>query len=441
MLKHFALWLHSSAIMIALCWSVNGLTDASYPLQPPDLSSPRATINSFLTEGDKLNQLLSEEHWHAPSRVVVDHLLDAVANSERMFDLSEVPPAAQFELGRDGVVFLYEVLSRIALPPEADIPNAAAYVAVEDDQQTGNESISWTIPHTEITLVRISDGPRAGQFLFSSQTLVRASEFYEKVRTQPYRRNVALKNYPEMRPYLTMTGWLISSATIEGFPDWLKRSVNGQAVWKWLALSLLMAITIAVVVVIGRLVRRGLTGHGARTQLHRLATPLTLLLVPLMLNLANRQLSLDGWVSGGVGSLAEALNYFALAWISWTGSMAVAEVLIASPRIPDQSLNAHLLRLMARTFGILVVIAIIMHVSSRLGAPLYGLIAGLGVGGIALALAAQPTIENFIGGLNLFVDQPVQVGLREMLLSHPRVLDEQFEVRFSNFGDFSLGAA
>ena len=145
-------------------------------------------------------------------------------------------------------------------------------------------------------------------------------------------------------------------------------------------------------------------------QLRRLATPLTLLLTPLVLDLANRQLTLTGWVSGGVTWVAEAITYFALAWIAWTGSMAVAEAVIASPKIPDQSLNAHLLRLAARTFGIVAVIVIILYVSNQLGAPLYGLVAGLGVGGIAIALAAQPTIENFIGGLNLFADRPVRVG-------------------------------
>ena len=36
--------------------------------------------------------------------------------------------------------------------------------------------------------------------------------------------------------------------------------------------------------------------------------------------------------------------------------------------------------------------------------------AGLGVGGIAIALAAQNTIEHFIGSLNLFADRPVRVG-------------------------------
>jgi MscS family membrane protein len=37
-------------------------------------------------------------------------------------------------------------------------------------------------------------------------------------------------------------------------------------------------------------------------------------------------------------------------------------------------------------------------------------VAGLGVGGIAVALAAQKTIENLFGGVTLFADRPVRVG-------------------------------
>jgi MscS family membrane protein len=169
-------------------------------------------------------------------------------------------------------------------------------------------------------------------------------------------------------------------------------------------------------------------------------------------------------------------GYFALAWIAWSGSIAVAEVVIASPKIPDQSLNAHLLRLLARTFGIAAAIAIIFYVSKQLDVPLYGLVAGLGVGGIALALAAQPTIENFIGSISLFADRPVRVGdycqfgdepayveeigllstrlrkrddsivhvpnadfsKREMLHGHPKVSPDKLHVRFHGFGAYSL---
>jgi TatA/E family protein of Tat protein translocase len=46
--------------------------------------------------------------------------------------------------------------------------------------------------HTEITLVRVADGERAGQFLFSFSTVIRAKEFYEKVRSLSYRRDVPI---------------------------------------------------------------------------------------------------------------------------------------------------------------------------------------------------------------------------------------------------------
>jgi MscS family membrane protein len=367
-------------------------------------------LNTFLTTGDAFYNLLREEYWHAPSRAAVDRIADFDAELERMLDLSEIPPAARFELGRDGIHYLYEVLSRIELPAEADIPDAAAYPEAGADQEARNKRVSWTIPHTEITLVRVTEDPRAGEFLFSSSTVARAKEFYEKTRSLPYRRDVPLKDYAEMRSYLSIKGWIISSLTIEGFPDWMKRSIYRQAVWKWISLFILIAMTAAVVVVIHRLALRRPSSHSAGTYLRRLLTPLALLLTPLMLNLANRQLTLTGWVSGSVTLVAEAVTYFALAWIIWTVSMVVAEAVISSPRIPDKGLNAHLLRLVARTVGIVGVIAIIFYVSNQLGVPLYGLVAGLGVGGLAIALAVRPTLENIIGGLTLFTDKPVRVG-------------------------------
>ncbi len=46
----------------------------------------------------------------------------------------------------------------------------------------------------------------------------------------------------------------------------------------------------------------------------------------------------------------------------------------------------------------------------NVGFNVTGLIAGLGVGGLAVALAAQKSIANLFGGVSLIVDQPVRVG-------------------------------
>jgi MscS family membrane protein len=48
--------------------------------------------------------------------------------------------------------------------------------------------------------------------------------------------------------------------------------------------------------------------------------------------------------------------------------------------------------------------------ASNLGLPIFSLVAGLGVGGLAVALAVRPTLENLIGGIVLFADKPVRVG-------------------------------
>ncbi|HYQ71820.1 MAG TPA: mechanosensitive ion channel family protein, partial [Gammaproteobacteria bacterium] len=405
-----AMWLWIIVVQFVLLPSA-ALADAEYPLEPPDLSSPRATLSSFLETGDAFFRLLRNEYWENSSPATEVRLLELGSRAEHMLDLSKAPPAARFEMGRDGAIYLYEVLSRIQLPPMAAIPDAAAFTDAGEDGTTAGDSAHWTIPHTEITLERVAEGPRAGQFLFSAETVKRAREFYQKTRAEPYHRDVPLQHYAEMRDYLSMSGWLISPGTTAGFPDWLKYSVYRQAVWKWIALLVLAAVTILFVVVIHRLARCGRDDHSATAQLRRLATPVTLLLLtPLVLDMANRELTLTGSVSEALTLLADAVGYFSLAWIAWAGSMLVAELVITLPKIPAQSLNAHLLRLTARIAGTTAVIVIIFYVSNQLGAPLYSLVAGLGVGGIAIALAAQNTLEHFIGSLALFADQPVRVG-------------------------------
>ena len=46
----------------------------------------------------------------------------------------------------------------------------------------------------------------------------------------------------------------------------------------------------------------------------------------------------------------------------------------------------------------------------RLGVPIEAVLGSLGVGGLAGALAARPTLENLIAGVTLYLDKPVRVG-------------------------------
>ena len=50
------------------------------------------------------------------------------------------------------------------------------------------------------------------------------------------------------------------------------------------------------------------------------------------------------------------------------------------------------------------------YAGKALGLPVFSLIAGLGVGGLAVALAIRPTLENLVGGMILYSDRTVRVG-------------------------------
>ena len=70
-------------LLLALWSPVAGVADAGHPLEPLDLSSPRATLNSFLTTGDAFFHLLRDDYWHTPSRAVVDRIGDFNTKLER----------------------------------------------------------------------------------------------------------------------------------------------------------------------------------------------------------------------------------------------------------------------------------------------------------------------------------------------------------------------
>jgi MscS family membrane protein len=69
-----------------------------------------------------------------------------------------------------------------------------------------------------------------------------------------------------------------------------------------------------------------------------------------------------------------------------------------------------LLRLARRVADVLVICAGGIAALAYLGIDATAALAGLGIGGIAVALAAQKTLENVIGGFSLVFDKAVRVG-------------------------------
>lgn len=85
-------------------------------------------------------------------------------------------------------------------------------------------------------------------------------------------------------------------------------------------------------------------------------------------------------------------------------------ILVMAPALKDRPAALAIVPIATSVTKVLVLGAAIVAVLAELGYPVASLIAGLGIGGLALALAAQKTIENLFGALSLGLDQPFREG-------------------------------
>ena len=408
----------SLAALVCLLFSMTPVSVAaeSNPLEPVDTSSPRATLTGFLTELDQIWSLFHDPYWDNPSKELETQIFAGAARVLRTLDLSDFPPSTRLEEGYDAGTFLYETLSRIELPPLGEIPDTTYFADTEDPAE-------WTIPHTDITIARITEGPRKGEFLFSKGTVRRANEFFRKTQSLPYLRDVPLENTQSIRQVIP--GWWLSTASIHRLPDWMRNVVLEQAVWKWIAFAVLLLAIIVLVAVVYRLTRRGESRTAAGDYLRRVALPVFVLaLRPPVSYLVTEQINIISDPAKTILLVMRATQYLLATWVAWLGALLLAEVVILSPRIGDGSLHAQLLRLSARITGIVLGLVILFYGANQIGLPVVGVLAGVGVSGLAIALAAQDSLKNLLGSLMIFMDQPYTPGQRIIVQGHDGFVEQ-----------------
>ncbi|MCP3928340.1 MAG: mechanosensitive ion channel family protein [Bacteroidetes bacterium] len=76
----------------------------------------------------------------------------------------------------------------------------------------------------------------------------------------------------------------------------------------------------------------------------------------------------------------------------------------------ESKLDEQLLPILMRTFQVIIVIGGIIPILRIFKVDFTTLIAGISIGGLALALAAQDTLKNLFGSLMVFLDRPFQIG-------------------------------
>ena len=242
----------------------------------------------------------------------------------------------------------------------------------------------------EIILKRVQQGNNPPIWLFSAETLREIPEFYEGLEitwVEAYMPKVLVETRFLSLPLL---GWIVILLAIP---------------LSWGLASLFLR---AMGSVSGLLIRR----LGLEQDKHLiaiLAIPLRLLILALIL----RGIPILGWslISRRfLNSLGTVLAVVGLTWFLARLVDISAELKSRQFQRTGRSGTATVLRLLSRLAKAAIAIVGVLILFYMAGMNLTALLAGLGVGGLAVAFAAQKTLENLFGGIMVISDRPIRVG-------------------------------
>ena len=390
-------------------------------IRPADTSSPRATLMSFLDASNEIHRLTQARKYvdrdSTQHRPVVRRVVDCL-------DTSELPDFARDTYATEATVCLKEVLDRVELPPMEEVPDAEAMAKLDAEP----EDMRWQIPGTRIVIAKVLEGPNRHEYLFTPGTVARAVEYYDDLKDLPYRKTGPAVSDGLYTWYFTSPSDPWMGALVERLPAWTHVSVGRVALWKWIGVAIGMVISALVMVGLYRL--EHVLASRYRYQnipLYCLTLVFSILAtcVPLLLSFfAQQKLTIRG---EALYSIEFTCNLVALAasLVLVVGlSNRVAESIIAMPSINPQGLDAQFIRILARLMSLVIVVAVFLMGGQYLGIPVTTLLASAGVGGLAVALAAQDTLKNLFGTIMLMADKPFRVGERIVFGKYDGVVED-----------------
>lgn len=192
--------------------------------------------------------------------------------------------------------------------------------------------------------------------------------------------------------------------------------VIGTPLWIWLALffaALLVTLISRLLARIALGIIRPIAHRYSKLHLHRIETfisPLRLMLSVVLFRTCIEFIGPSALLRDALLKLLALLAIWAVASILMGIVDVISDTIISRLDVRERAVSYSVIPLLVRSAKIILGFLAILWVLGAWGYNVNAVLAGLGVGGIAVALAAQKTIENLFGGISVISDKPVLVG-------------------------------
>jgi MscS family membrane protein len=339
---------------------------------------------------------------HASARATMQTFIEAfyrdeghdLAAAAACLDTSDLPFGPGSIKADELAVKLKEVLDRTRL---------VEFEEISDDPE-GPEYVFLRQAEGQVAISRLA----TGEWLFDRETVKTLDDLHRELEEEEVVEGVEIEAPEAVSP----ATWLRGQVS-EG----LRGQVLFLEGWQWIGLLIVLVLGVVIgqlfsIIVSGvilRIIRR--TVKVVDTQLLataiRPAGALVMVLVwgigiailglPVgMLNIYYRAV----WI---VGVLAAVVTTYRLVDVG-------ADIMKRRAAETVSRYDDLLVPLIRKSVKVFVFAVGLILVAQQIGANVAGLIAGLGLGGLAFALAAQDTVSNLFGSLTVLADRPFQVG-------------------------------
>lgn len=337
------------------------------------------------------------------ARATMEGFLKAVNAKElnraaAFLDLSDLDAASRDVIGRTRALRLKMVIDRIRPVVVQDI----------SDRTDGDTYTFYVDEVGRIEIARQTSGSRKGEWLFTTLTVASIDRLFKSLEDKAQ----------VVAPQVRLGFWDDPSLWVRSrVPADLKQEAVGLELWQWygLALSMLSGLLVRLVLhrLLPTLVRPLLTVEGASVVpnvLRRRLLPVARLAMLIVWWSGVNMLDLPTRTFAYIIVPLRALIIIMGVWAAYnTIDLFVGNVAIRlSRRFPR--LDDVLVPLLRKTLKVVLVLTGVVWVLWALGVEIGPILAGLGLGGLAFGLAAQDTLKNFFGSINVVLDRPFQVG-------------------------------
>ncbi|RYZ59242.1 MAG: mechanosensitive ion channel family protein [Proteobacteria bacterium] len=313
-------------------------------------------------------------------------------NVEEAFNYVEFPKGLNLDAKRKLVEELMEVLNKRGNIDLALISNNPSG-SLSDDVKPEMEKIGTilTTPNSFPIMLRFSTEKTRKGWRFSSEFMERIPDVAETLH---------LSSFENKLP-----------------PQLVGHKLFGIKIWQWIGLAIAIAISVLASMLLSWVLFHIMKRLVSRLQLvvpdeifMSFITPLRLFTGLFVFGFAILFLDTD------LG-FRQKLGYFESVTLTLTFSIFALRLTAAAIELSRLSYERQgktnstaMLGPIRKGLSVLIVVLCAISLMRNLGFDVTAIIAGLGIGGVAIALAGQKTIENLFGGISILMDQPVRVG-------------------------------